>query len=76
VFNLLFTPFGRYLAIGAAVVMILSGVYFKIRSDAIAEVEAKATADALRRTQNAIRAGDSVDTSPDGLLKTDGYRRE
>jgi high-affinity K+ transport system ATPase subunit B len=53
----------------------LSGVYFKIRSDAIAEVEAKATADALRRTQDAIRAGDAIDVSPDGLLKSDGHRR-
>lgn len=75
-FSLLFTPLGRYLAIGATIVMVLGGVYFKIRADAIAEVEAKATADALRRTQNAIRAGDAVDTSSDGLLKTDGFRRD
>jgi len=76
VFSLLFTPVGRYLAMAFAAIVILSGVYFKIRSDAIAEVEAAATADALRRTQDAIRAGDSVDTSPDGLLKSDGHRRD
>ena len=75
-FSLLFTPVGRYLAMAFAAIVILSGVYFKIRSDAIAEVEAAATADALRRTQDAIRAGDSVDTSPDGLLKSDGHKRE
>ena len=75
-FSLLFTPLGRYLAMGAAIVMILGGVYFKIRSDAIAEVEAKATADALRRVENAVRAGDAVDVSPDGLLKSDGHRRD
>jgi len=59
-----------------AAVAILGGVYFKIRSDAMAEVEAAAVSDALRRTQNAIRAGDSVDTSPDGLLKSDGFKRD
>ena len=63
-------------SIAVAAVIVLSGVYFKIRADAIAEVEAQATADALRRTQDAIRNGDAVDTSPDGLLKSDGHRRD
>ena len=67
-FNLLFTPLGRYLAMAFVAVVVLSGVYFKIRADAIAEIEAKATADALRRVENAVRAGDSVDVTPDGLL--------
>jgi glutamine synthetase len=76
VFSLLFTPIGRYLAIAAIVALALSGVYMKIRSDAIAEVEAAATADALRRTQDAIRAGDAIDVSPYGLLKSDGHKRD
>ena len=75
-FSLLFTPIGRYAIIAVIVVLTLSGVYFKIRADAIAEVEAMAVADALRRTQDAIRAGDAVDVSPDGLLKSDGHRRD
>jgi high-affinity K+ transport system ATPase subunit B len=75
VFSLLFTPVGRYLAMAAAVVVVLGGIYFKIRADAIAEVEAAATADVLRRTQNAVTAGDAVDVTPDGLLKSDGHRR-
>ena len=75
-FSLLFTPVGRYLTMAFLVIMILSGVYFKIRADAVAEIEAAAVADALRRTQNAIRAGDAVDTSPDGLLKSDGHKRD
>ena len=75
-FSLLFTPLGRYAIIAAIVVLTLSGVYFKIRSDAIAEVEAKAIADVLRRTQDAVRAGDAIDVSPDGLLKSDGHRRD
>lgn len=75
-FNLLFTPLGRYAIIGGLVIMTAFGVYMKIRSDAVAEIEAKATSDALRRTQDAIRAGDAVDTSPGGLLKSDGHRRD
>ena len=75
-FNLLFTPLGRYLAMAFVAVVVLSGVYFKIRADAIAEIEAKATADALRRVENAVRAGDSVDVTPDGLLKSDEHKRD
>ena len=74
-FSLLFTPVGRYLAMAAAVVVVLGGIYFKIRADAIAEVEAAAMADVLRRTQNAVTAGDAVDVTPDGLLKSDGHKR-
>jgi len=76
VFSLLFTPLGRYLVMAFAAIVVLSGVYFKIRSDAIAEIEAKATADALKRVEHAITAGDTVDVSPDGLLKSDGHRRD
>ena len=75
-FSLLFTPLGRYLAMAFVAVVVLSGVYFKIRADAIAEIEAKATADALRRVENAVRAGDAVDVTPDGLLKSDQYKRD
>jgi high-affinity K+ transport system ATPase subunit B len=76
VFSILLTPIGRYAIIAVIVMLTLSGVYFKIRSDAIAEVEAKAVADALRRTQDAVRAGDAVDVTPDGLLKSDGHKRD
>lgn len=76
VFNLLFTPLGRYLAMAVAVVVVLGGVYFKIRSDAIAEIEAKATADALGRVEHAITSGDAADVSPDSLLKSDGHKRD
>jgi hypothetical protein len=59
-----------------AAVVILGGVYFKIRADAIAEVEAAANADALRRIGNAINAGDAVDTSPNRVRESDGHRRD
>ena len=74
-FSLLFTPLGRYAIIAVVAIMALGGIYMKIRSDAIAEVEAAAVSDALRRTQDAITAGDAVDVTPDGLLKSDGHKR-
>jgi hypothetical protein len=76
VFSLLFTPLGRYLAIAALVVAILGGAYLKIRADAVAEIEAAATADALRRTSDAIRAGDLVPVSPDRLREHDRNQRD
>jgi high-affinity K+ transport system ATPase subunit B len=76
VFNLLFTPLGRYLSMAFVAVVVLSGVYFKIRADAIAAIEAKATADALRRVEHAISAGDAVDTNPERVRDTDGHKRD
>jgi hypothetical protein len=73
---LLFTPIGRYAMIAVAVVVVLGGVYVKIRADAVAEIEAAATTDALRRVQDAVRAGDNVDVSPERLLQSDGHRRD
>lgn len=72
----LLTPIGRYIAAGVVIIAVLFGVYLKIKSDAVAEVEAAAKADILRRTQNAVRAGDSVDNSDSGLLKPDRNRRD
>ena len=75
-FSLLFTPLGRYALIGGLIVIVIGGAYFKIRADAIAEVEAAAMADALKRTQNAIRAGDAVDLSADRLRERDRNERD
>jgi len=75
VFSLLFTPIGRYAAIAMLVIGLTSCVIYKIRKDAVAEVEAKATADALRRAENAIRSGDSVDLSTGGLRQSDRFQR-
>jgi hypothetical protein len=74
--GLLFSPLGRYILIGGVVIMVLGGVYLKIRADAIAEVQAAATADALKRVQNAITAGDNAVISPDRLFENDGHRRD
>lgn len=75
-FSLLFTPFGRYFAIASTVILLLFSAYVKIRSDAVAEVEAAATADALRRTRDAVRAGDALNVSPDRLRDADKYARD
>ena len=72
----LLTPIGRYVAIAIIVVVALTGVYSKIRADAIAEVEAAAQADVLRRTQNAIHAGDSVADDPAKLRERDKHQRD
>lgn len=74
--GLLFSPLGRYLVIGGVIIMAISGVYLKIRSDAKAEIEAAAQADVLRRTQDALRAGDTVDVHPDRLRQPDRNSRD
>lgn len=74
--GLLFTPLGRYLLIGGLAVMVLGGVYVKIRSDAVDEIRAQATSDALKRMQDAIISGDAAAVSPDRLLQDDGHRRD
>jgi high-affinity K+ transport system ATPase subunit B len=72
----LLTPIGRYVAIAIIAVVALTGVYYKIRADAIAEIEAAAQADVLRRTQNAIHAGDSVADDPAKLRERDKHQRD
>ena len=74
--GLLFSPLGRYILIGGVLIVALGGVYVKIRSDAINEIKTQATADALKRTQDAIAAGDAAAVSPDRLLQDDGHRRD
>ena len=75
-FSLLLNPLVRVFAIGVVgVVLVLYGIH-ALKEEARREIEAKATADALRRVENAVRAGDAVDVSPDGLLKNDGHRRD
>ena len=75
-FSLLFTPVGRYLTIAILVVVTLTAVYVKIREDAVAEVAATATADAMKRTQDAVRAGDAVNVSSDRLRDPDKHQRD
>jgi high-affinity K+ transport system ATPase subunit B len=76
VFSLLFTPIGRYAAIAVVIALTLTGIYYKIRRDAVAEIEAAATADVLRRTRNAVGAADALDLSPDRVREPDQHRRD
>lgn len=69
------SPIGRYVALGAIAVVVCTGLFWKIRSDAVALAEARRIEIELERLQNAIRAGDSVDVSPDGLRKPDRFIR-
>jgi hypothetical protein len=72
----LFTPIGRYIAIAGFALVVLAGIYVKIRSEAVSEYKAEATQEILERTQNAIRAGDNAAITPDRLLENDGHRRD
>jgi hypothetical protein len=74
--SLLFTPLARYTAIAAVLLLTLSGVYYKVRRDAVAALEAAATADVLRRTRDAIGASDALDLSPDRVRDADPNRRD
>lgn len=74
--TLLFSPLGRYMVIGGVLLMVLGGIYVKIRHDAVTDYKAAATSEALKRTQNAIAAGDAAAVSPDRLLDNDGHRRD
>lgn len=74
--GLLFSPLFRNILVGISALMVLGGIYGKIRSDAMRQVSAQSTTDALKRTQDAIAAGDSVDVSPERLLEDDGNRRD
>lgn len=76
VFSLLFTPIGRYAAITVAALVILFGIYVKIQDDAVAQIEASATMDRLRRTENALRASDSLKLTPDRLREPDSNERD
>jgi hypothetical protein len=73
---LLFSPLGRYIVIGGILFVALAGVYFKIRADAIEDMKAKAQADIIERTKDALDAASSVDLNPERLRESDGHRRD
>jgi hypothetical protein len=74
--SLLISPLGRYIAIAGVLLVVLGGIYVKIKSDAVSEFQAKSTSEALKRTQDAIAAGDAAAVSPERLLESDGHRRD
>ena len=72
----LFTPIGRYLALGAIVAALGVGLYWKIRSDAIAQERARQQQIELERIRDAIRAGDAVNVDPGRLRDPDRFNRD
>jgi hypothetical protein len=73
---LLFTPLGRYITIGGVTLVALFGVYLKIRADAVEDMKARAQADIIERTKDALDAANSVDLNPERLRDSDGHRRD
>ena len=72
----LMSPFGRIFgAIGALLIAVLT-IYGKGRQDARQKIEGEANADAFKRTQDAIRAGDAVNVSPDRVRDRDKHQRD
>ena len=74
--TLLFSPLGRYIAIGGVVLAVLLGVYLKIKADVVNDIKAKAQADIIERTKDALDAANSVDLNPERLRDSDGHRRD
>ena len=74
--GLLFSPLGRYIVIGGVLLVALTGVYFKIRADAVEDMKAKAQADIIERTKDALDAANSVNLTPERLRESDGHRRD
>lgn len=76
ILTFLLSPIGRWVAGIGVTLLILGGIYAKITIDAKRRVEAQGTKESLTRTQDAVRAGDSIDITPDGLRANDSYRRD
>lgn len=73
---MIFNRMWAFLASIGAVLTAIAAIYAKGRSDGKAKVEAEAKDDVLRRTQDAVSAGDAVPRDPSRLRETDGFRRD
>ena len=74
--SLFFSPLGRYVTIGGSILVILLGIYLKIRADAVDGMKARAQSDIIERTKDALDAANSVNLDPERLRDTDGHRRD
>ena len=73
---LLLTPIGRYALIAGLIIMLVSLGIHKIKQEAIAEMELQATQESIRRTNEAISAGDHVDVDAGRLRERDKFERD
>ena len=74
--SLFFSPLGRYVTIGGSILVILLGIYLKIRADAVDGMKARAQSDIIERTKDALDAANSVNLNPERLRDNDGNRRD
>ena len=74
--SLLFSPLGRYITIGGGILVILVGIYLKIRADAVEGMKARAQSDIIERTKDALDAANTVNLNPERLRDNDGNRRD
>lgn len=76
---LLFSPIGRWIAIGVFLIALSIGTYLKIRSDAVAQHKARQQVQEMKRLQNALDADERARrllADPNGLRSNDGFRRD
>lgn len=79
VLTLLFSPLGRWIAIGVFVGALLIGSYLKIQKDAVERHVSRQQINEMKRLQNALEADERARrllADPDGLRANDGYRRD
>lgn len=75
-FSFLLSPIGRYAALAVLAIALTTYGIHSIKQQAVAEIEAKANKDELKRIGNAVTAGDAVDINPDRVRDTDGHKRD
>lgn len=79
VLTLLFSPLGRWIAIGVFVGAVLIGTLLKIQKDAVERHVSRQQINEMKRLQNALEADERARrllADPDGLRANDGYRRD
>ena len=74
--SLFFSPLGRYATMGGGILVILVGIYLKIRADAVEGMKARAQSDIIERTKDALDAANAVNLNPERLRDNDGNRRD
>ena len=72
----LFSPIGRIVAGIVLGLVLVGGIYLKVRHDAVAEIRLISVEQELKRTDNAIRSGDTLKLDGDRLRDTDRNARD
>lgn len=72
----LLSPLMRWISVGLGILLAIGTIYGKGRRDARLKLEAKNNEDILKRTQDALAAGDSISRDLNRVREDDGYRRD